>query len=303
VPSAVQPVRIVEIAHRAFGQPGGEEGVDELADLVDARAQRRRDHHDEEALHPRGYARPAEPERDARPPRRRPQKCDLEEAARRHADRKRIGRLHAAVRHDDEGGEHRDVEQRGSEGRGGELGERVEDARKERDQADQQQIRESDPRQLDGEVELVAGIARCDRRHEQRHGELEQQSEEEQRGQEDGQHLLGELARLLHSTRPVQMLAEQRHETGREGALTEQPAEGVGQAESNQEGVGGPARAHDARHHHLAREAEDAAHHGEPADRADRAEKVRRLGGLGLAQAWPAGSPVASCSCCCAWAR
>ena len=48
------------------------------------------------------------------------------------------------------------------------------------------------------------------------------------------------MPRAFLSLRPVQALAVQRHEAGRERAFAEQAAEGVGQAEGDEEGVGLP---------------------------------------------------------------
>ena len=65
--------------------------------------------------------------------------------------------------------------------------------------------------------------------------------------------------RAVHAV-GLDLLGEERHEGGVEGALGEQPAERVGKLEGGVEGVGDRPGAERGRHQHLAREAEHAAH-------------------------------------------
>src|SRR4030095_15347958 len=118
---------------------------------------------------------------------------------------------------------------------------------------------------------------------------------------------LGEMLGLDLAVLALQPLGVERNESGREGALAEQPAESIGQAEGDEEGIGLPACAHDAAHQHFASKARDPADQRQAADRAGRLDEVHGLRRRAN-QAWPTGgSPVPpgwSSTCCCAsaWA-
>src|SRR5438552_18964659 len=92
------------------------------------------------------------------------------------------------------------------------------------------------------------------------------------------------------------MLGEDRHESLREGALGEQPQQQVRDAEDDEEGVGGEARAEGAGDDEVAQVAQDAADQGQVADRGQGAQEVNaRIRPLyGPIPAWQTSSPPAS---------
>ncbi len=148
--------------------------------------------------------------------------------------------------------------------------ERIEDARLQRHQRDEQQVGEGDARELDRQTERLGIVAQAGRQcghdvgHEDDHQRRERQQDRNQRRLR--------LARELQRRRPaaiVQRAGEQRHEGLVEGALGEQAAEEVGQLERDEEGVGHRPGAGDGGDHHVAGEAGDAAQQGEAADRGD----------------------------------
>jgi len=100
---------------------------------------------------------------------------------------------------------------------------------------------------------------------------------------EHRQYLLGEILGFLVSARPMQPLGVERHEAGAERAFAEQPPEGVGEPEGDEEGVGLPTCAHHPAHQHFASKARDSADHGQPADGAGGLVKVH-LGGAAALQ-------------------
>ena len=119
----------------------------------------------------------------------------------------------------------------------------VEHAAIERHQRDQQQIGKGDPRQLDREPALlgILGKARRQHAHRLRHeqpGDHEQHHlrQEQQREDAVGEQFCRHLALLAVD------MGIGRHEGGVEGALGEDRAEMVGQAERDEEGVGHRAR-------------------------------------------------------------
>jgi hypothetical protein len=131
------------------------------------------------------------------------------------------------------------VEQDRCRRRRGEAVERVQDPAEQRHQGQEQEIGEGDAAQLDRQIELlrVRGKSRCQQVHEPGHGRHGGRRKSQQARQQHRQGLLAEspgggLAVLLQAAR------EERHEGGVEGALAEQPAEQVGQAESHEKDVG-----------------------------------------------------------------
>ncbi len=269
----VQPVRIVEIAERSGADAGEEERVDEGADLVDARAQGGGYDDPDELADPGRHPRTPQPQDDAGSLAGQKQQAELEDSAHRHGDRQGGRRDRAPLGHEDQRGQHGEVQQGGGEGRGREPRNAVEDAGEQGNEADQEQVREGDPRQVGREVELGAGIA-GDRRDEERHDDLEEQGEDDQSRDEDRQNFLGKALRLDLAILALQALGVERDESGGKGALAEQPSEGVRKAEGNEESVRLPARTHDAGHQHLAREAGDTADQGQAADRPRGLEQV-----------------------------
>ena len=73
--------------------------------------------------------------------------------------------------------------------------------------------------------------------HQERHGDLGDDGERQEHEHEAGHRLLGEGARRLLAL-ALQPLGKQRHERRVEGALAEQAAEQIGEAEGDEEGVG-----------------------------------------------------------------
>jgi hypothetical protein len=269
----VQAIGIVQIGHRAFAEPGGEEAVEELADLVDARREGGREHEDHQFPDAGGEPRALEEsEMHARAAHALPAERELKDAAHQHRHRHGLDRARAALRRQQQRDDQREVQQRRREGGDGEARQRVEHARQERNEADEDEIGEGDAGEHHRELEL-AGHLVIFRRHqpdEARHDDLEDERDQHQARHEHRQHFVREALGILDPAFGIEALAEEGHEPRGEGAFAEQPAKDVRDQEGDQEGVIGMARAEHARADHVAREAEHAADHGQPADGADR---------------------------------
>ena len=94
--------------------------------------------------------------------------------------------------------------------------------------------------------------------HQERHGDLGDDGEDQQDEDKAGHRLLGEGARRLPAL-ALETLGKQRHERRVERALAEQPAEQIGKAEGDEEGVGHRAAAEDGSNEDIAQKAEHAA--------------------------------------------
>jgi hypothetical protein len=260
----IQPVGIIEPADRAGADPRQEEGVDEHAHLVDACAQGRWDHDAHELPDSGGEAGATELQDDPGSFARRKEQGELQYSANGNGGRNRCRRDCAAVTKDEQRRQHCEIEQGRGEGGCCEARDAVENSREERDEADQQQVREGDPRQESPERELVAMPPR-DCPDEGLHCQDENHREDDQRRQEDCQHLLRKALCVFFAA-GLQPLAIERDKTSGKGAFSEQSAEGVREPERHIECVRIDPGAENARHQHLASEARDAADERQPAD-------------------------------------
>lgn len=75
----------------------------------------------------------------------------------------------------------------------------------------------------------------------------------------------------------VFVLAQDGHESLREGTLRKHPAQQVGQFEGNEKGIGGQACAKSPGNDKVADKAEDAGEKGHSADRSQRAQQIHCL--------------------------
>ena len=110
----------------------------------------------------------------------------------------------AAVRSDQQRGDQGEVEQSRREGGDGEAGQRIEHAREQGDQADEDQIGEGVAGQLDRQLELARRrrIIRHEQPEEGRHRDLEEDGDDQQRRHEHRQDLVREALRVLMPARP-----------------------------------------------------------------------------------------------------
>ena len=205
--------------------------------------------------------------------RREDQQAELDHPAEGDRHRQPEGGVGAALREEDQRQHHAEVEQRGRKGGSGEARQAVEDAGPQRHQADQDQVGKGDPREVGRKLQLLARIAR-NGGDEGRHDELEDEGEDHQRREEDRKHFFGEFLGFGLAILALQPLGIEGNEAGRERPFAEQAAEGVGETEGDEKGVRCCRRAHDPAHQHLAREAEDAADQGQPADGAGGLEEI-----------------------------
>ena len=162
---------------------------------------------------------------------------------------------------------HDEVQQHGREGGGGELAVGVERARLERHQHHAEQVGEGDPRHQDGVVEPRGlGIeAWREQAHQRRREDLGDHQHDGLAQQQDREDLAGELARRRRAP-PLQHAGIGRHVGRVEGALAEDGAELVGQAEGDEEGIRHGAGAQQRTQRHVAQEARAARHQGQSAD-------------------------------------
>ncbi|MCY1233118.1 hypothetical protein D9M72_456410 [compost metagenome] len=149
-----QPVGIGQVRDAARGQPRGDIGIDDLADLRHRHGQQRRPHLPQDAAHagirPRRAQLEAQPRHHAQAPQRRHLDRQLQHAANQHAPRLRVDRL-VHVRADEQGRDDQaQVQQHRREGRHRELAPGIEDAGRQRHQRDQADIREHHPRHEHG---------------------------------------------------------------------------------------------------------------------------------------------------------
>jgi hypothetical protein len=120
-----------------------------------------------------------------------------------------------------------------------ELADGIQHARQQSDQRHAQEVGHGDAGQQHGEVEFLRTGAEAGGKavHQERHGDLGDDGQRQDREHEAGERLFGEGARCLLAL-ALELLGEQRHERRVEGTLAEQPAEQVGEAEGHEKGVG-----------------------------------------------------------------
>jgi hypothetical protein len=155
------------------------------------------------------------------------------------------------------------IEQRSTRGIGGETIHRVQHPAKKRNQRNEQQIRKRDARQTHHEaklrrVSLETGRYQMKDGHR---GDLARHHEQAQRHQQDRKR----IAREDQRRRPAfarEGARKHRHESLGKGALGEQRAEQVGQAQGDEERIAERAGAEHRRGEYLARKAKHAADHG-----------------------------------------
>ena len=198
-------------------------------------------------------------------------------AADEHAPGQRLDRRIAIRRQKQRGADDRDVEQYRREGRDGELPIDVEHAAGQRHQRHEEQVRKDDPDHFRRQLDLArrareSGRERVDepgrrehaddREHQERHGEQRPDASDQR-------------ARLVLPALPA-VLREDRDERLREGALGEQPAQDVRQAEGCLEGVHLHAGAEGRGLEALAGKPGDPRQQRHPADRRQRPQQVQR---------------------------
>jgi len=152
---------------------------------------------------------------------------------------------------------------------------RIQQARKQRNERHADEIGESDPRQRRREGELVGVIreAESENDNQPRHRDLRDRGDEKQHGNQARHGLLRERVRGFLAIR-LEALGKERHEGRIEGALGEQSAEQVRDSEGDDERIRDRARAEHRGDQDVADKAEDAAHHGESADRREGAVEL-----------------------------
>ena len=160
-----------------------------------------------------------------------------------------------------------DIEQDRREGRHPELVVGVEDARRDRHQRDEENVRRGDLQQPHGEIELlrVLGEAgRADIDQDRRGDDADQRHREQDQRQHGGDVIDQQFGFVVPA--PVTVFAENRHERLRERALGEQAAQQVGQLERDEKRIRRRARAEDPRDQHIAHKGEDARKQCQAAD-------------------------------------
>ena len=165
---------------------------------------------------------------------------------------------------EDEEGDHHHVHQDRRRRRQREAPERVQHAREQRRQRDEEDVGEGDAPVLHRQREaLVAGEAARHGEDQPGHGDLPGDGEEEEHEAEPGERVAGEALGVLAG---LDLLGEHRHEGEVEGALGEEAAEHVRQREGDQERLRHRPGAEQRRHDDVPREPEDPRHHRPGAD-------------------------------------
>jgi hypothetical protein len=150
----------------------------------------------------------------------------------------------------------------------------VENAPQQRHQRHEQEIGEGDAGERDREVELVrvGGKARRQDIDQQRHGDHGQRHETEQRHQEHGEDLFGEVARRL-----LALALQAPANSGTKAALNapspNRRRNRLGKRKATTKASATEPGAQHRGHEHVAHEAEDPARHGEPADGGSRSNE------------------------------
>ena len=177
-------------------------------------------------------------------------------------------------RHGDEG----NVEQHWREGGQGEAAPAVEEAAGEGDQRHEENVGEGDAGQRDGEFEL-AGIgaeAGGGNPDQQRCGGNADGGDGEQRHRQQAGHVVDQGAGVFRAAL-VLVFAKNGHESLREGAFREHPAQQVGQLEGDEKGVGRQSGAKSAGNDEIANKAENPRQQGHSADGGQRAKQIHGL--------------------------
>ena len=163
---------------------------------------------------------------------------ELQDAGGEHAPAERVGRLVEQGRAPQHGRDQREVEQRGGDRRQREAPDGVEHAAGHGGERDEQDVREGQAQQVGGERgAAVAGEAEARREgpDQQRRGQHADGGDAEQDRAERAGGGVDQRAQVRGA--PFAGLDEHRHESLGESALGGQPAQEVGDAERDEEGV------------------------------------------------------------------
>jgi hypothetical protein len=254
-------------------------GVDDQAHLRDRDREHRRPHqpHDPADLRvgQRGAQVGADPRQHPEPHQRGHLQRELRDPAGDHAGRERVDRRVEPRRQQQRGRDERQVQQHRREGRHRESAPGVQDARRQRDHRDQQDVGEHPAGHHHAGLECARPVlqTRGHRPDQRRRGDdpgrrdCDQGPEQHRGDMVDERSHRGLVARFARAR-------EDRHEGLRERALGEHPPQQVGQPECDEEGVGQRRGAEDRRGQVLPDQPGDAREQREAADRRGRSEQV-----------------------------
>ena len=200
----------------------------------------------------------------------------------------------AEVRRQQQRADDADIEHDLRRRRRGEAADGVEHTAHQDDQRDQRQIGEGDAGELHRRRK-AHGIVGKTRRHQPHHRRHEDEGEDQQHElgeDEEGEDPVGEDQRGVLPALGRD-LGEARHEGGGEGALGEDGAELVGNAEGDEEGIRQRPGAEDRGEHQVAHEAEQAADEGDRRDREDVPDHGRKVPRAILGRSEPRRGPSA----------
>jgi hypothetical protein len=162
----------------------------------------------------------------------------LQDAAHKHGDRHRIDRLRQVAHQEQRGEDEGHVQQHRRKGRHLELAPCVEHAARQRDEGHEGDVGKHQPRHPDRGVEGVRGLVESARNHQyqQRAGD-DAYNTGQHRGPHQGRgDMVDQGLGGLHAVLGL-VFGQDRDEGLREGALGKQPAQQVGNAKRDDEGV------------------------------------------------------------------
>ena len=201
----------------------------------------------------------------------------LRDAADQHAPGECGDRRVAVRREEERGADDREVEEDGRHRRNREAAVHVQNAARQRDEGNEQDVGEHDPDHLRREIDLARRVREPRRQQvdEPRRGE---DSEDRDRQKHDGKQRADPPCERfrLHLSPLAPVLGENGDKRLREGAFGEEPAQDVRQPESGLEGVHLHACAECRCLEALAGEPGDAGQERHPADRRDRPQELQR---------------------------
>jgi hypothetical protein len=254
------------------GQHRRDAGAHHDVDLVGGGAERARTQQPQHATDRRMARLPVRRQAHAAPGERDHLRRELQCPAQEHAPDEREDRVWQRREQRDRATDHRQVEQHRGQGRREEVALRVQKPAQQRDQADQQQVREEPARQLHGQRQRLGVGAEAWRQEldpvrRQRHAEQGHDGDDHrQAGGKGTQGALG-LGRGMLS----QVLREDRNEGHAHRPFADEATEEIGQAEGNEEGIRHGAGTEVVSGHDVAQQPGDAARQREARHHAGRA--------------------------------
>ena len=270
----VHPVGKEQVGNGPGRQQGGDHRIDQQADLIDAGAHHHRRHAPQQKANVGAEPWPPGAKHNAGADAVNVKPRQLHHAGPGNPPGQGVTGAFQHRRQQQDGADQAQVEQNGRGGGGGEAPQGIEHPGHQRYQGNEQQVGKGDPGQGHRQIELFRIIDKAggESDHGPRHGQFDDDDEDQQGPHQDAERLFGEgvglfLVAVFHQA------GVNGHEGQVERPFGEQAAKQVGKLEGDKKGIGHGTGAEDGGDQYVPDEPQEAADHGGAANGGDGTQK------------------------------